>query len=307
MSIPDWDPNFSPGDLDQLWQDMRKEKKRTIETAHKVNRRGVIPVEVTINYVTFKGEEYLGGYIRDISERKRLEENLSHFVYAVSHDLQEPLRTINSYLQLVERKAPPSPELIEYIGFASDAATRMRERVRALLEYSQLSKSPRQYQAVNLNEIVDHTVMNLRQKIQESGAIISRSALPTIEGDAVLLGQVFQNLIDNAIKYRGELPPQIQIAVQPGEGEWEIIVEDHGIGIPEADRERVFRIFQRLHGHHEVPGIGIGLATCQKVIEMHGGRIWIEPGQHRGSRFHFTLSDGRMVTAPKAKIISEVV
>lgn len=291
MAIPDWDPNFSLETCEEFWELLKKSKTKVLDTKHTLGSGKTIPVEVTANYLSVGGEEYIGGFIKDISERKRLDENMGHFAHAVSHDLSEPLRTIVSYLQLIQRRVSNDKEITEYVAFASDASKRMRELIKGLLDYTRLGHGLKTKVPTDLNQVLCNVEMNLRRKIDESGAQIIKEELPTVPGDPLLLGQVFQNLIDNAIKYRSEAPPRIQIGCKRLADSWEISVRDNGIGVSPENRERIFRVFQRLNHAQGVAGTGLGLATCKRLIELHEGKIEVESVESEGSVFRFTLPD----------------
>lgn len=290
MSVPDFDPNYDIAALEALWRQLKEHKTLLLDTTHNIGDGRVIPVEVSASYLKFGPEEYIAGSIRDVTEQRRAAENLERFAYAVSHDLQEPLRTIVSYLQLMEDKVPISQEVKEYIEFTKDAARRMRALIRGLLDYSRVGKQRASQDRNPLNEIVDSAISNLQRKISEVNAQITREDLPAVLGDSTLLTQLFQNLIDNAIKYSSKTRPKIHIGSKASsESGVEIYVTDQGIGIPQEHLEHVFNAFHRLHTRTEYPGVGIGLATCKKVVELHGGQIWATSTLGQGSTFHVTL------------------
>jgi light-regulated signal transduction histidine kinase (bacteriophytochrome) len=210
-----------------------------------------------------------------------------------SHDLVEPLRVISSYLQLLDRRADLDDESRRYIDFAVGGAARMRDLVDDLLRYSRSGRVDLQRRSVPASDLVDATLRTLAAAIEDAGAEVEVESLPIVEADPVLLGQVFQNLIGNAIKFRDGERPHVRVSGHEQAHGWEFVVDDNGIGIPEADRARVFNMFQRLHHREDYDGTGIGLALCQRIVERHGGSIRVEPGDGgRGSRFVFTLSEG---------------
>ncbi|QLD88833.1 PAS domain S-box protein [Natronomonas salina] len=244
---------------------------------------------------TFRGT---AGVIRDISERKEYErkleesnERLEQFAYAASHDLQEPLRMITSYLQLIERRYTDEldEEAEEFIDFAVDGAERMREMIDALLEYSRVETRGDPFEPVDLNAVLEDVLADLQLPIDETDAEITSDDLPTVAGDASQLRQVFQNLLDNAIEYSGDELPQVHVAAERMGDQWLLAVEDEGIGIDPSDADRVFEVFQRLHSRDEHDGTGIGLALCRRIVERHGGEIWVESESGEGSTFYFTL------------------
>lgn len=243
---------------------------------------------------------------QDLTDRKRAEEamrayaqelarsnaELEQFAYVASHDLQEPLRMVASYTQLLARryKGRLDADADEFIGFAVDAATRMQRLINDLLAYSRVGTRGKPFEPTNLSEVVDQVLATLKLAIEEGGARVTRDPLPTVMADATQMGQLFQNLIGNAIKFRKkDTPLHIHVSVAPHGREWRVEVADNGIGFEPAYAERIFVIFQRLHTVAEYPGTGIGLAICKKIVERHRGRIWADASPGRGSTFSFTL------------------
>ncbi|MFN8375014.1 MAG: ATP-binding protein [Anaerolineae bacterium] len=224
-------------------------------------------------------------------ELKRSNEELQRFAYVASHDLQEPLRMIGSYLQLIESRYADKLDDSgrEFIGFAVDGAARMKDLINGLLAYSRVETQPQTFMTIDFNKKVDEARRLLAVAIEESGAIVSNDHLPQIKADRRLIIQVFQNLIGNAIKYRSERTPEIHISAKLNKNEWVFSVRDNGIGIEAQYLDRIFVIFQRLHNRGKYPGTGIGLAICKKVIERHGGRIWAESEVGKGTTFYFTI------------------
>ncbi|WP_232703564.1 PAS domain-containing protein [Halobacterium wangiae] len=247
------------------------------------------------------GEIYAGMVVvQDITDQKeyqrRLEESnerLEQFAYAASHDLQEPLRMISSYLQLLEDRYTEDLEGDgqEFVEFAVDGAERMRDMIQGLLAYSRVETQGNPFEPVDLDTIVADICEDLGVKIEERDADITIEDLPTVAGDASQLRQVFQNLLDNAIEYSGDAPPRIHVAAERDGDEWAISISDEGIGIDTKNQERVFEVFQRLHSRDEHPGTGLGLALCERIIERHGGDIWVESEPGEGTTFSFTLPD----------------
>ncbi|WP_436344415.1 ATP-binding protein [Natronorubrum sp. FCH18a] len=234
----------------------------------------------------------------DITERheyqRRLEESnerLEQFAYAVSHDLREPLRMVTSYLELLERQYAGELDASadEFIDYAVDGAERMKAMIEGLLEYSRIDTRGESFDSIDLEAVLDDVLLDLERRIEESDAEITSESLPTVAGDASQLRQLFQNLLDNAIEYSGEQPPRVTISATRDEDEWIVSVSDEGIGIDSADEDRVFEVFQRLHSHEEHAGTGIGLALCRRIVERHGGEIWIDSGPNDGTTFSFTL------------------
>jgi PAS domain S-box-containing protein len=224
----------------------------------------------------------------------RSNRELEQFAYVASHDLQEPLRMVGSFMQLLERKYKGrlDEQADKYIHFAVDGARRMQDLIRDLLKYSRVARGDLLREPVDCGRLLDGVRANLRVAIAESGARIEAGPLPAVEAIPSLLSQVFQNLIDNAIKYRGDRPPEIRIRAGVKDGRWVFSVSDNGIGIEPQHLERIFVIFQRLHPRDRYPGSGIGLAITKKIVERHGGRIWAESRPGEGSTFFFTLPGG---------------
>ncbi|MBC6451662.1 sensor histidine kinase [Actinokineospora xionganensis] len=219
---------------------------------------------------------------------------LEQFAYVASHDLQEPLRKVASFCQLLERryKGQLDERADQYIGFAVDGAKRMQVLINDLLAFSRVGRHPTPQVEIECADLVDQAKADLAELIEESDAKIEVGPLPTVVGERALLAGVFQNLIGNAVKFRGEDPPRVRIDAVRKDEDWEFSVSDNGIGIAPEYAERVFVIFQRLHAKEAYEGTGIGLAMCRKIIEYHGGRIWIdteeEPGA-LGTEIRFTL------------------
>jgi signal transduction histidine kinase len=224
-------------------------------------------------------------------ELRRSNEDLEQFAYVASHDLQEPLRMINNYIQLLRQRYQDKLDTSadEFLGFALDGARRMQQLINDLLTYSRVGTQRKEFVPTSCNEALDRALANLSVAIQESNAEIARDALPKVKGDLVQLTQLFQNLVGNAIKFRGDAAPQIHIGAAQKGADWELTVRDNGIGIVEQDFARIFVVFQRLHSREKYPGTGIGLSVCKKIVERHGGRIWVESKPGRGTTFHFTL------------------
>ena len=252
---------------------------------------------------------YVNIYGRDITELKEAEKELrerseelarsnaelEQFAYVASHDLQEPLRMVSSYVQLLARryKDKLDQDANDFIDYAYDGATRMQNLINDLLAYSRVGTRGKLSVPVNLEDALSTALDNLKITIAESAATIERGRLPVVMGDEGQLTQVFQNLIGNAIKFRGAAPPLVEISATLREGEWVISVRDNGIGIDPQYFDRLFNIFQRLHGREKYPGTGIGLAICKRIMERHGGRIWVESQPDNGATFSFTVPEMR--------------
>ena len=242
----------------------------------------------------------------EISERKRFEEALkehardlersnadfAQFAYIASHDLQEPLRMVSSYTQLLARRYEGrlDADADEFIGFAVDGVTRMQRLINDLLEYSRVGTNGKVAEPTDSNQAFANATANLRAAIEESGATVTHDDLPTVEADPFQLTQLFQNLVGNAIKFQRDCAPCVHVSAQHEGSEWVFSVQDNGIGIDPEYGERVFAIFQRLHTREEYAGTGIGLAICKKIVERQGGRIWVQSEPGEGSIFKFTVS-----------------
>jgi PAS domain S-box-containing protein len=235
--------------------------------------------------------------MRDITKRKLTEEalqrsnhELSQFAYVVSHDLQAPLRAVSIYTELLVKQCESciDDKGADFATFIRDGVQQMQNLIRDLLKYSQISNGDSESSNVELDKVVDQALNIHKPAIVESAAKITREALPVVRGDETHFVQLFQNLLGNAIKYRGSQPVTIDIGAEIVGREWRIFVRDNGIGIEAEYADRIFEPFKRLHGS-EVPGTGVGLAICKKIVERYGGRIWVESTPGEGSTFYFTL------------------
>lgn len=226
-------------------------------------------------------------------ELVRSNRDLEQFAYVASHDLQEPLRAVSGYIQLLQQRYMDrfDEKALQYMTGAVDGAARMQGLITDLLAFSRVGERDRVAEPADLSKALAVAVENLEVSIQEAGAIISRDKLPKLPVDSSQIAQLFQNLIGNAIKFRGNRTPKIQIGATHRHGEWIFFVRDNGIGISPQYAERIFMIFQRLHTRRKYPGTGIGLAICKKIVERHGGKIWVESSPEKGSTFFFTIPD----------------
>jgi len=222
---------------------------------------------------------------------ERSNADLERFAYVASHDLQEPLRMVASYVKLLDRryKDKLDQDAKDYIEFAAEGATRMQQMINDLLAYSRVGTRGKPLEPTDLEAALSRAMRNLDVVIKENDATVTHASLPTVLADDVQMIQLFQNLIGNAIKFKGGDQPRVHVSAEPKGSEWQISVHDNGIGIAPQYFERIFIIFQRLHTRADYPGSGIGLAICKKIIERHGGRIWVESARGEGSTFYFTI------------------
>ncbi len=247
------------------------------------------------------------GLVMDIDARKQMEQTLEKqaaelarsnadlelFASIASHDLQEPLRMVSSYMDLLAGRyqGKLDDKATRWIGFAVDGVGRMKQLIGDLLEFSRVGTRGKKFTPTDCNVAFQQVLQNLQQAVKESGAEVTADALPTVQADGTQIVQVLQNLIGNAIKFHGDRPPVVRVEAQRRQAAWLFSVRDNGIGIDAQFADKVFAIFQRLHTREEYPGSGIGLAVCKKVVERHGGRIWFESLPGQGTTFFFTIPD----------------
>jgi signal transduction histidine kinase len=226
------------------------------------------------------------------AELARSNANLEQFAYVASHDLSEPLRKVTNFSQLLERQYADQLDdrARQYIHYMVDGAKRMQALINDLLDFSRVGRSTEHFVPVDLDRALDRAVANLEEQVAESGARIERGPLPTVPGDLSLLTALLQNLVGNAVKYHSpERPPQVRVSAERQGGAWVVTVDDNGIGIDQQYADRIFAIFQRLHLRDQYAGTGIGLALCRRIVEFHGGRLWLAEKTEPGARFRFTL------------------
>jgi PAS domain S-box-containing protein len=284
-------------------------KKETVRTDSQLLRKNGETVDIEANISTIEDASGQPAELlivaRDVTERKQMEfqldssladlqrsnAELEQFAYVTSHDLQEPLRMITSYIQIIEEdyKGKLDADADQYIAFAVEGAKRMHTLVNDLLAYSRVGTRGESFMPISLNNVLSAATANLDVAIEESHAVVTHDRLPTVLGDESQLIQLFQNLLGNAIKFRSDVPPIIHVGVEQTKDGWEFSVHDNGIGIDMKYAERIFAVFQRLHAREEYPGTGIGLAVVKKIVERHGGRTWAESEPANGSTFYFTL------------------
>jgi PAS domain S-box-containing protein len=291
------------------------EQEQFLRNEHVPNGRFV---SVSARPLRSAGGALRGGVVvfRDITERKHAEQRLrafnsemercveertrelartvaqlQQFAYVASHDLQEPLRMVTSYLQLIDRRYRNKLDdtAREFINFAVDGAARMKQLITDLLDYSRVESKAGTFRRIDTVSLLNDVMHMLEPLIEEAGAQITLSNLPVVVGDLSQLRQVFQNLLGNSLKFRGEGQPNIHVTAEPTGDGWAFVVRDNGIGLDPEHAERIFEMFQRLHGRESYPGTGIGLAICKKIVERHGGRIWVESEPGAGATFRFTL------------------
>jgi signal transduction histidine kinase len=269
-----------------------------IEEREKALQKGTLELKEQIA-ARIQAEEQLKALNEELEQRVvsrtqellRSNQELEQFAYVASHDLQEPLRMVASYMQLLESRYQGhlDADADKFISFAVDGAKRMQALLQGLLAYSRVGSQGKTFQAASCEDLLQSVTADLHLVIKETGAEITHAPLPTVYADPVQLAQLFQNLLANALKFRADKPPRIHLGAELCHGIWTFSVKDNGIGINPQFFERIFIIFQRLHSRAEYPGTGIGLALCRKIVERHGGNIWVESEPGHGSTFFFTI------------------
>jgi len=299
-----------PGSRDEARRNveaLKQEGSRIYETRLVCKDGEVRDIEVSARALISSGKELYLFIERDITERKKAEAQLQartedlvrsnaeleKFAYVASHDLQEPLRMVASYTQLLQKRyqGQLDSDADEFIGYAVDGANRMQRLINDLLAYSRVGTQGSPFVPTDLERVLGDVLQGLERAIEDAGAVVTHDPMPTVRCDPTQMGQVFQNLISNALKFHGSEPPRIHVGVSMAANEWVFCVKDNGIGIETEYFDRIFVIFQRLQSRAEYPGTGMGLAICKRIIERHGGRIWVESRPGEGSTFYFTLRD----------------
>jgi len=296
-----------PISLEELQQKLRDEGRWEGELTHRT--RGGGEIVVASRHVVQRDRDGTPLAIleinNDITERRRAEEDLKRhveelarsnaeleqFAYVASHDLQEPLRMVASYTQLLARRYRDRLDSTaeEFIDYAVDGARRMQNLINDLLTYSRVGTRGKEFAPTDCGKVLETAIANLQTAIEENGAAVAQDPLPIVMADDSQMLQLLQNLVANAVKFHGAEPPAVHVSARRQAKDWLFAVRDNGIGIDSAHQQRIFTIFQRLHGKAEYPGTGIGLAICKKIVERHGGRIWVESQAGNGSTFHFTI------------------
>jgi two-component system CheB/CheR fusion protein len=315
MTIADIRP---PEDVDSLMADIAESRKepeavRNGQWRHIKQNGEVIEVQVNGHSIEYEGRKARMVAIIDVTERRRHETQLQalnadlgkraeelatsngeleRFAYIASHDLQEPLRMVSSFLQLLQKKygGHLDAKADQYIHYAVDGAERMKALIMDLLEYSRVGTGKDGFGWVNTEIVLGEVCDVFREKIISARATIDVAPLPTVWGDKVQLTQLFQNLLSNALKYHSEQRPMIRMRAEEQSCCWKFSIEDNGIGIDPQFFDKIFIIFQRLHNKNDYSGTGIGLAICKKIVERHGGKIWVESMPEKGSLFYFTIT-----------------
>lgn len=305
LSAVDYDLKENPDWRKNLNIILKEGIRETFETTYQTKKHEIKHVLVTVQLIKFVEKVLIHKIVRDITPLKQAEADLARsidalkrsnaeleqFAYVASHDLQEPLRMVGSFVQLLAQryKDKLDDDAKKFINIAVDAAARMQTLINDLLRFSRVTTRGQPFEHTDSKNILNQVLKDLSVSIQEAKAKISLGSLPTVYADPIQLGQVFQNLISNAIKFRSSADPEIHVDARRERDEWVFSIKDNGIGIDPKYYDKIFIIFRRLHSREKYPGTGIGLATCKKIVERHGGRIWVESEPDKGSTFYFSL------------------
>ncbi|MDP6116581.1 MAG: PAS domain-containing protein [Planctomycetota bacterium] len=309
-TVPDYHPDWAAKQLqEELLPKAAREGDWSGELAFITRDGQEIPVSMVIlSHKSSTGEiESFSTISRDITERKQAEDELrraaeelgrsnrelDQFAFAVSHDLKAPLRSVSNFADILARnyRGQLDDKADQYLGLILDGAARMNQLIDDILAFSRVRKEEKPFEKVDCSIALDEALARLKTSIEECGTVVTRGVLPKVTGYHSQLGQLFQNLVGNAIKFHGDESPQVHVEAIKKTGEWLFSVKDNGIGIEPKFADRVFAIFQRLHTADEYPGTGIGLALCKKIVELHGGEIWVESDPGKGSTFYFTVPE----------------
>jgi light-regulated signal transduction histidine kinase (bacteriophytochrome) len=264
------------------------DRRKGMFSAEGIARWERLAGHLAVALAKFRAEEAV---LKTAEELRRSNEDLGQFAYVASHDLQEPLRMVTGFVQLLQKKygSRLDADADQFIAYAVDGATRMQTLINDLLAYSRVGTRGGEPAPTDVGAVLREALGNLHASIAETAAEITQGELPIVPADGTQLTQLFQNLIGNALKFRGNAPPKIHVDASRQGDHWLFSVRDNGIGIDPEFRDRIFLIFQRLHTRQKYPGTGIGLAVCKKIVDRHGGRIWVESQPGQGATFYFTI------------------
>ncbi|MGN9840835.1 sensor histidine kinase [Nonomuraea sp. H19] len=279
--------------IDQLTEQIRKVAAGDFDHTLQVDRPAEL-AELSSHADSMRGRIVSAWRVatEQTEELRRSNSELEQFAYVASHDLQEPLRKVASFTQMLEQRYGPQLDerARQYIHYAVDGAKRMQLLINDLLDFSRVGRVTGERTVIDSDEALNSALENLSATIEDTGTTVTRDELPKVKGNRLQLTQLFQNLIENAMKFRSEEPPRVHIGVRRSGDKWEFTCSDNGIGIEPKYADRIFLIFQRLHPRDVYPGTGIGLALCRKIVEYHGGQLWLDRGaEGQGSTFRWTL------------------
>jgi light-regulated signal transduction histidine kinase (bacteriophytochrome) len=304
LSLADWDNQWN-------YEELQAKLKELIltgglfQTRHRCKDGSIIDVEINGGGIKLDNQNYLYASARDITERKRLEnelkeythqlkrsnDDLENFAYIASHDLKAPLNVVIKILELIDNgtEAPTSSNKLEYIRMAKKSIAQMSGLIKDLLDYSRIGTNQENFSQVNLNETLEYILNVLKDKISQINARIIVHDLPAIFANKTLINELFLNLLNNALTYHNKIAVEIEVWCTEEKEAYKFYVKDNGIGIQEKDFEKIFLIFKRLHTQSDYAGTGIGLALCKRIVDIHKGEIWVESTFGQGSTFYFTI------------------